>query len=98
MGTNGRGSFLAKAFAKLPDVEVAYICDPDAAVLARTIDAIGTLTGKKPIGFADIRTLLEKKDLDALAISAPDHWHAPAAIMALAHWMSCSEWNSCAFI
>ena len=71
MGTNGRGMFLAKTFAKLPDVEVAYICDPDSNVLARTINEIGTLTGKKPTGFADIRKLLEKNDFDALAIAAP---------------------------
>jgi predicted dehydrogenase len=83
MGTNSRGMFLAKGFAKLPNVEVAYICDPDATVLAKTISEIETLTGKKPVGFADIRKLLEKKDFDALAIAAPDHWHTPAAIMAL---------------
>jgi predicted dehydrogenase len=83
MGTNSRGMFLAKAFAKLPNVEVAYVCDPDATVLAKTISEIAALTGKKPVGFADIRKMLEKKDFDGLAIAAPDHWHTPAAIMAL---------------
>jgi len=83
MGTNSRGMFLAKASAKLPNVEVAYICDPDATVLAKTIGEIAALTGKKPVGFADIRKMLEKKDFDGLAIAAPDHWHTPAAIMAL---------------
>ena len=83
MGTNSRGMFLAKGFAKLPNVEVAYICDPDATVLAKTIDEIAKITGKKPVGFADIRKMLEKKDFDAVAIAAPDHWHTPAAIMAL---------------
>ena len=83
MGTNSRGLFLAKAFAKLADVEVAYICDPDANVLAKTIKEVETITGKKPQGVADIRKLLEKKDFDGLAIAAPDHWHTPAAIMAL---------------
>lgn len=83
MGTNSRGMFLAKAFAWLPNVEVAYICDPDATVLAKTIKEIGTIRGKKPEGFADIRKMLDKKDLDAIAIAAPDHWHTPAAIMAL---------------
>ncbi len=83
MGTNSRGLFLAKTFAKLPDVEVAYICDPDANVLAKTIKEIEAITGKKPQGIADIRKLLEKKDFDGLAIAAPDHWHTPAAIMGL---------------
>ncbi len=83
MGTNSRGLFLAKTFAQLPDVEVGYICDPDATVLAKTIDAVAAITGKKPAGFSDIRKLLERKDFDGLAIAAPDHWHTPAAIMAM---------------
>lgn len=83
MGTNSRGMFLAKSFAKLPNVEIAYICDPDAKVLAKTIAEIEKMTGKKPQGFADVRKMLEKKDFDGMAISAPDHWHTPAAIMGL---------------
>ena len=83
MGTNSRGLFLSKAFANLPNVEVGYICDPDEKVLAKTINEIEKITGKKPQGFSDIRKMLEKKDYDGLAISAPDHWHTPAAIMGL---------------
>ncbi|MCW3091714.1 MAG: oxidoreductase domain protein [Ferruginibacter sp.] len=83
MGTNSRGAFLAKTFAGLPNVEIAYICDPDSKVLERTLADIEKITGKKPKGFADIRKLLEQKDFDGLVIAAPDHWHAPAAIMAL---------------
>ena len=40
IGTNSRGSFLAKTFAKLPNVEIGYICDPDSKVLERTIGEI----------------------------------------------------------
>ena len=83
MGTNSRGAFLAKTFANLPNVEVGFICDPDEKVLAKTIADIEKQTGKKPKGFADIRKMLEQKDLDGLAIAAPDHWHTPAAIMGL---------------
>ena len=83
MGTNSRGLFLAKTFAKFSNVEIAYICDPDSKVLEYTISEIEKITGKKPQGFSDIRKLLEKKDFDGLVIAAPDHWHAPAAIMAL---------------
>ncbi|MCF2446739.1 Gfo/Idh/MocA family oxidoreductase [Dyadobacter sp. CY345] len=83
MGTNSRGMFLAKTFASLPNVEIAYVCDPDAKVLEKTITEIEKITGKKPQGFSDIRKMLEKKDFDAVAIAAPDHWHTPAAIVAL---------------
>jgi len=83
MGTNSRGMSLAKSFAALSDVEVAFICDPDERVLASTVTEMEKLTGKKPQTFKDVRKLLAVKELDAMAIAAPDHWHAPAAIMAL---------------
>ncbi|MXV15146.1 Gfo/Idh/MocA family protein [Hufsiella ginkgonis] len=83
MGTNSRGSFLSKTFARLPNVEVGYICDVDATVLERSIADIEKITGKRPKGFTDIRKMLEVNDFDGLAVSAPDHWHTPAAIMAL---------------
>jgi predicted dehydrogenase len=82
MGTNSRGEYLATLFASLPDIEVGYICEVDANVLARTIEKVEKVSGKKPKGFRDVRQMLEQKDLDAVAIAAPDHWHAPAAMMA----------------
>ncbi len=82
MGVNSRGLYLAQQFAKLPNAEVAYICDVDEAAMAKAIAEVEKLTGKKPKGIKDVRQLLAVKDLDALGIAAPDHWHAPAAIMA----------------
>jgi len=81
MGTNSRGFFLATMLAKLPNVEIAYICDVDSQVVDKTTAAIEKITGKKPKGITDIRKLVELKDVDAIAIAAPDHWHAPAALM-----------------
>jgi predicted dehydrogenase len=83
MGTNGRGEYLATLYSALTDVEVGYICEVDDNVLQRTINKIKTLTGKAPKGFRDVRKLLEEKDLDALVVAAPDHWHAPASLMAV---------------
>ncbi|TSD64097.1 Gfo/Idh/MocA family oxidoreductase [Inquilinus sp. KBS0705] len=82
MGVNSRGAFLAQKLAAIPDAEIGYICDVDSIAMARCIADIEKITGKKPIGITDIRQLLEKKDLDALVIAAPDHWHAPATILA----------------
>lgn len=83
VGANSRGAFLAQAFAKLPNVEVGYICDVDSMVVEKNIAAVEKLTGKKPKGFTDVRKLLEEKDCDAIAVATPDHWHAPAALMAV---------------
>jgi predicted dehydrogenase len=81
MGTNSRGLALARMFAKNPDVEVAGICDVDSDVVAKTIAEVEKVTGRKPKGMSDVRKLLGMADLDAMVIAAPDHWHAPAAIM-----------------
>ena len=81
VGANSRGAFLAQAFAKLPGVEVGYICDVDSTVVEKNVAAIEKLSGKKPQGVKDVRKLLERKDCDAIAIATPDHWHAPAALM-----------------
>jgi predicted dehydrogenase len=83
IGTNSRGAWHADMFPMLPDAEVGYICDPDETVLNKTIAAVHKKTGKKPQGFKDVRKLLEQKDLDAVVIASPDHWHAPAALMAV---------------
>jgi hypothetical protein len=65
MGTNSRGMFLAKSFAKLPNVEIAYICDPDANVLAKTIAEIDKMSGKRPQAFAGVRKCWRNKILMA---------------------------------
>ncbi len=83
MGTNSRGFFVARMFAQLPNVEVAYVCDVDSKVLEKTIAEIEKVSGKKPKGFTDVRKMLEEKDMDAMYIAAPDHWHAPATMMAV---------------
>lgn len=83
MGINSRGHYLARMFAQVPDVEVGFICDVDEMALSRTVAEIEKLTGKKPKAFQDVRLLLEEKDMDALVVAAPDHWHAPATLMAL---------------
>ena len=81
MGTNSRGFFLARMLARMPNVEIGYVCDVDEKVVAKTIAEIEKLTGKKPKGFSDIRKMLEVKEFDAMVVAPPDHWHAPASLM-----------------
>ena len=77
MGLNGRGTVLARTFAKAPNAEVAAVCDVDSTVLAKAATSLGVR------GIADFRRALDDKAIDALVIAAPDHWHAPAAILAM---------------
>src|SRR5437773_5247169 len=53
----------------------AAVCDVDSKVLADAVKAVDK-TGHKPSTFGDYRKLLERKDIDAVVASVPDHWHA----------------------
>jgi predicted dehydrogenase len=62
-----------------PNVKIAYVCDPDADRLgsaAKQFDVASTGM------ITDMRRLLDDKSLDAVIVATPDHWHAPAAILA----------------
>lgn len=83
VGVNSRGSALAKNFAKMKGCEVTNICDVDSRALAKCAAAIETIHGNKVKRDSDVRKMLEDKDMDAVIIATPDHWHAPAALMAL---------------
>jgi predicted dehydrogenase len=85
MGTNGRGAQLARLFAGLPGATVACICDVDDAAVAKGLKAVAA-GGQSvvPATARDIRRVVERTDVDAVVIAAPDHWHAPAAILACA--------------
>lgn len=84
MGVNSRGAYLAECFSKLPNVEVAYICDVEDTAIANGLKPFATAT-RKPQVIKDVRELVTKKDFDVLIIAAPDHWHAPAALIAVAN-------------
>ncbi|PSL36160.1 Gfo/Idh/MocA family protein [Chitinophaga ginsengisoli] len=84
MGVNSRGNWLAQCAAKLPGAEIGYICDVEDGAIAKGLKAVAGAQDRKPTVIKDIRQLLERKDFDALFVATPDHWHAPAAIMATA--------------
>jgi len=84
MGVNGRGDGMARQFARMPNCEIGYVCDVDERAAARTIERLATAQANKPKAEKDFRKALEDKGVDALLIAAPDHWHAPAAIIGCA--------------
>ena len=83
MGTNSRGAALAKVFARQPEAEVGFICDVEEGALAKGVEGALEAQEKTPKGVVDFRSVLDDPAVDALVIAAPDHWHAPAAILAL---------------
>ena len=81
MGTNGRGAGMARNFQSVKDVEMIYVCEVEEKAAAKGVDAVKKAGGNPKVE-KDIRKVLEDKNLDALLITSPDHWHAPATIMA----------------
>ncbi len=82
IGPGGHGSGLLKSFAAQKDVEVAYVCDVDANRLSAAAEAVQKATGKAPRAEKDMRRVLDDRAVDAVVIATPDHWHAPAMILA----------------
>ncbi len=82
MGVNARGLALAGNFSAQSMCEVAYVCDVDSRATEKCNSAVEKSQGKRPKSEADIRKLLSFPDFDALVVATPDHWHAPAAILA----------------
>lgn len=83
MGIRSRGEVLAQNFAQQADTEVTWLCDVQQDYLDNCLAKISKLQKRSPKGEKDIRKVLEDKDLDAIAIATPDHWHAPAALIGL---------------
>lgn len=82
MGVNSRGYALAVNFANQENCEVIHICDVDRLASEKCITGVAEVQGNTPQAVPDFRNSLEDKDVDVLVIAAPDHWHAPAAILA----------------
>lgn len=84
VGIHGMGQSHIREFNKLPNAEVVAICDVDENLFAERIKKLFTEQGhKKPKVYTDYRKLLEDKDIDAVSIVTPNHWHTPMAIWAM---------------
>lgn len=83
-GLNGRGQAHIGGWLEQPNVELAYVIDPHAKVLERSLKMLDKkLEGKMvPKGVADVREALEDKELDAISIATPNHWHSLMTIWA----------------
>jgi hypothetical protein len=79
VGFNGRGKDHIKEWSKLAGVRLTALCDVDKKVLEAEADRLATV-GTKVEAYQDIRQLLQSKNVDAISIATPNHWHALASI------------------
>ena len=78
VGVHGRGKGHIAAWLQEPNVEIAYLVDPDKSILQQRLAELkqqttGPFTTK---GVSDIRVVLDDKHVDAVSIATPNHWHA----------------------
>ncbi len=80
-GLNGRGGSHISEYLDMPDVQIAWLVDPDSRLFAGKIKKIESKTGK-PQAAQDIRRVLDDKTVDVVSIATPNHWHALMTIWA----------------
>jgi predicted dehydrogenase len=85
VGIRGQGNSLKRGFAKLANVEIKTLCDPDANLFPSRINdqRLADVPSFRPGAQQDIRRVLEDKDIDGVIVATPNHWHALATVWAL---------------
>jgi predicted dehydrogenase len=83
IGTGGMGTNHLRLLSARKDVEIVAVCDVDAERLASAAQHVESATGRRPAAVSDLRRVLDSEQIAAVFIATPDHWHAPAALLAL---------------
>jgi predicted dehydrogenase len=85
LGIRGQGNALKRGFARLKNVEHKYLCDVDENLFAERLHdpRLADVPTFKPAFIQDLRRVMDDKDVDAVVIAMPNHWHALASIWAM---------------
>lgn len=82
IGCGGMGKSNLHDFLRIPEIECLAVADVDAEHLEEGLQIVEESRGKRPEGYEDFRMIMDRKDIDAVVIAAPDHWHALPTIYA----------------
>ncbi|MBX3450791.1 MAG: Gfo/Idh/MocA family oxidoreductase [Planctomycetaceae bacterium] len=80
IGIRGRGGGLARGFAGLPNARVSHVCDVNETLLGPFAQQINDIQQVAPKTLTDLRRALDDREVDAIVVGTPDHWHALATI------------------
>ena len=83
IGCGGMGTNHLRNLAARKDVKLSYVCDVDANRLSASAKIVETSGTSGVQAVKDLRKVLDDKTIDAVWIATPDHWHSPAAILAV---------------
>src|SRR5258708_12106321 len=84
IGMNGRAyALLSSLKANKANARISHVCDVESNILKKFATVTQTEMGETPATEKDFRNLLALKEIDAITIATPDHWHAPMAIAGL---------------
>src|SRR6266540_313116 len=81
-GLNGRGGSHLDAFSSMKGAQVVYLIDPDSTLFAGRVKRVEEKGGNQPKAVQDFRRALDDKNVDAISIAAPNHWHSLMTILA----------------
>jgi predicted dehydrogenase len=81
IGLNSQGQHHIRMYRRTAGVRLVAVCDCDETILRRTVDRLST-EGVSVTSYVDVRKLLEDKDVDAVSIVTPNHWHSLMTIWA----------------
>ncbi|MBL8066656.1 MAG: Gfo/Idh/MocA family oxidoreductase, partial [Chthonomonadaceae bacterium] len=76
IGCGGMGAANMRSLMEFDDVEFAAVCDVDTSRMSGDIETVQKKYGRAPSVYSDYRRMLDRKDIDAVIIGTPDHWHA----------------------
>lgn len=76
VGFHGRGRSHYRELAKMDNVRVVALCDIDERLFPEAVAEVAQISGNRPRTEYDFRKLLDDKDIDAISLATPDHWHA----------------------
>ncbi|HRV06942.1 MAG TPA: Gfo/Idh/MocA family oxidoreductase [Acidobacteriota bacterium] len=82
IGCGGMGWSDLRAFLRIPEIECLAVADVDGSHRDEVVQRVAEVRGNRPDGYKDFREILDRKDIHAVIVATPDHWHALPTIMA----------------
>ena len=83
VGLGGRGQDHLTNYLKIASARITGLCDVNQAALERTQTRVNRETGETPKGYGDMRDAFADRNIDAVSMPLPNHWHALATIWAV---------------